>query len=108
MSSDDCIAVLATKIYPDSETLEYRVTWALAIENCYLGDRHMKAYFDKAPVFEQYVQAINYANFLEQQYGQTEYGILIIRDRDDKTWDEILMERRYYTQKTKRKNRNER
>lgn len=104
MSADDCIAILSTKIYPDSEAVEYRVIWANAIENCRLSDRHMKAYFDKAPVFEDYNQAISYAYFLEHQFGQTEYGVTIITDKDDKTWDEIYHEKRYQiSSKSKRK-----
>jgi hypothetical protein len=109
MSSDDCIAILATKIYPDSEALEYRVTWAMAIENCYLSDRHMKSYFKNSPVFEEYIQAVNYAHFLEYEYGKTEYGITIIRERDDKTWDEIYHEKRFQKKKQMKKgNNNER
>jgi len=103
MSSDDCIAILSTKIYPDSNAVEYRVIWATAIENCRLSDRYMKAYFDKAPVFEDYNQAISYAYFLEHQFGQTEYGVTIITDKDDKTWDEIYYEKRFEKSKQKRK-----
>jgi len=103
MSADDCIAILVTRIYPDSKAVEYRVAWAMAIENCHLSDRHMKVYFDKAPVFEEYVQALNYAYLLNKQYGDTEYGVLLVKDRGGKTWDEILHEKRFLSKNDKGK-----
>lgn len=103
MSADDCIAVLVTRIYPDSKAVEYRVIWAMAIENCHINDKTMKQYFEKASVFEEYVSAINYAYYLDKQYGSTEHGVLIIKDKNGKTWDEILHEKRFVSNKGKLK-----
>ena len=95
MSSDDCVAILSSKIYPNMEAREYRVCWAQAIENIQRSDRAMISYFENSPIFDDYKSALVYANLLERKYGPTEYGVVIATPKDEKTWDEMLAGKRY-------------
>lgn len=96
MSADDSVAILCTTIYPNSKRYqEYRVIWAQCIENVYISDEYMFNYFKKAPVFDTYQGAVTYAAQLEKTHGPTEHGIMIVTHKEEKTWDEISLNKTY-------------
>lgn len=96
MSMDNCVAILATKIYPDSrEYQEWRVCIANAIGNVYRSDSYMEKYFKNSPVFEYYEDALFYAQQLELDRGPTDMGVVIVKHPFDKTWDEIITRKTY-------------
>lgn len=99
MSSDNCVAILATKIYPDMDALEYRVTYALAIQNVHKQDSYLIEYFKTSAVYDSLEDALNKARTLEKRYGPTEHGLLLLSDKQDRTWDEIYHRRRYKVKK---------
>lgn len=106
MSADNCIAILATKIYPDSkEYQEWRVCIAHAIQNVYKHDDYMLKYFKNARVFDVFGEALLYAQKLELEYGPTEHGIIVVRHPLGRTWDEVSQRKTYVkkSQKNKRK-----
>jgi superfamily II DNA or RNA helicase len=90
MSADSCVAILETRMYPDSnKPVEYRVTWAHAIDNVYVNDQYLYQYFKRANIFESIEAALDYARILERTQGPSEYGIIRCVDMKDRTWDEI-------------------
>lgn len=96
----NCIAILGTKIYPESkENQEWRVVLAHAIKNVYKNDKHMYRYFKNSKVFDSFEDAIIFANHLEVNYGPTDMGIIIVRHPLDKTWDEIEHQKSFNTQR---------
>ena len=89
MSSDDCIAILACKVYPDALLFqEFRVTRARAVENVYKANHYMVRYFKDAKLFDDYGAAKRYAQRLEKR-TPTEHGIITVQ-LIDRTWDEVL------------------
>ncbi len=96
MSADDSIAIFCSTVYPESKRFqEFRVIWAQAIENVYHSDEYLFNYFKNAPVFDTYQSALLYANQLEQTKGPTETGLIIITHPENKTWDEIKLNKTY-------------
>lgn len=104
MSADNCVAILATKIYPDSIAYqEWRVCAANAISNIFKNDSYMYQYFKNSLVFEDYEEALFYAQQLELQRGPTDMGVIIVKHPLGKTWDEIVAKRSYVKRKSKDK-----
>ena len=66
MSADNCVAILATKIYPEAkEYQEWRVCVAHAIGNVFKNDCYMHQYFKNSPVFEMYEDADGHSRQFE-------------------------------------------
>lgn len=102
MSADDCVAILCSKVYPDAkEYQEYRVIWANCIENVHVSNSFMKSYFDNSMVFDDWKSAHLYAQRMDDKL-MTEHGILVVRHKQDWTWDEVYMNKKF---KQKRKGR---
>jgi hypothetical protein len=95
VSSDSCVAILATKIYPDAGAREYRVRIVHAVENLNKSDRALVLCFLKSPVFEDITDAIQYGVYLEEKFGTTEHGAIFLQHPKDKTWDEIITGKTY-------------
>lgn len=101
MSSDNCIAIACSKVYPEAtEYQEFRVTRCNAIQNVNYNLQYFHQYFNAAAVFDDYQTALQYAQYLEN-CDLTEHGVLIIRQIDDLTWDEIDRGHRFFTKVNK-------
>lgn len=104
MSADNCVAILATKIYPEAkEYQEWRVCVAHAIGNVFKNDYYMHQYFKNSPVFDVYEIALFVAQKLELDHGPTDMGIIIIKHPLGRTWDEIATRRSYIKKKSSNK-----
>lgn len=95
MSSDSCVAILATKIYPDAGAREYRVRIVHAVENLHNNDKALVLCFLKSPVFEDPAEAVQYGLLLEEKFGYTEHGAIFIEHPKDRTWDELITGKTY-------------
>jgi hypothetical protein len=104
VSADNCVAILATKIYPEAkEYQEWRVCVAQAIGNVFKNDYYMHQYFKNSPVFDMYENALFVAHQLELDRGPTDMGVVIVKHPLGKTWDEIVAKRSYVKRKSKDK-----
>ncbi len=99
MSADNCVAILETKVYPNMNAKEYRVAYALAIQNVFKNDTYLVQYFKKSIIYDHLEDAMVTAREFEKEYGPTEHGIVLLTDKKDRTWDEIYHRKRYRTKK---------
>lgn len=93
MSADNTIAILETSVYPGPfwQAREYRVQHCTAIGNVYKSKKYIKIYFDSAPVFDTYEEALSYAYALEDVIGHVEHGVLHITTYRKYLWEELTM-----------------
>lgn len=87
MSADNGIYILKTPSYPIKKDncytnrgsyYEYRVAYAMAIDNVDYSDLYLPALFGNSPVFQKEDEAWNYAKQLEEDCDYLEYGICLI------------------------------
>jgi c-di-AMP phosphodiesterase-like protein len=65
----------------------------------------MKSYFDNSMVFDDWKSAHVYAQRMDDKL-MTEHGILVVRHKQDWTWDEVYMNKKF-KQKRKLKEKEE-
>lgn len=82
MSADNGVYILKSPVHPDLGEFEYRVSYAMAVENInYKPNREgfnteeLKKYFGKCSVFYNRTEAIVFADEIAQTCEILEYGI---------------------------------
>lgn len=90
MSADDGVYIIKLRSIDNKHEHAYRIVRTQAIENILNSRERILNAFADSPVFHDYNTALKIADYLDQKDFRTEYGVMVINQYKEKTWDELV------------------